>query len=524
MRLLKRLLAKLSFKRSRDKTQTTGGFCFLCLDGKDHEENIPLPVNFDLDEILRQYPPVEHCFPADIAFVPDKALALLWLISSIATRNRDLIDAKGFTPIYAKKVQNSIRDYQLYWAYLVRSGVVETNNHYYKGRSKGYRWAEQFRNAPFSLRKVKLKYSDDIHLYEKFIRPKDTAKHPYLFHWYDTERLNILPEAEQYAYNLKVWKMSDKHRWDTKEEEGKIKRKYPISQYMSNIYGIGKIQLNQYEPHIDHTSHRLHSVLTNMQTDIRNFVNYDGQKLVSIDIKNSQPYLSTLILRREFWDVDSTLPVNINILPENVAMMFSPASEVWMKIAEYLLGEPPENFVEYSKLAASGLVYEEMMQKAKGMGKEILRKDAKTAMFYILFSSNKSPRAGNELPYDLKKMFNEKLFPAVGKLFHIIKGDYDDSELGKQYSRLAILLQTIESEIVLHRCCKRIWEERNQQIPIFTIHDSIATTLPYVDYVESVIKDEMGRCIGIEPKLEKEEWDVQKLRAKIDAITPPNIT
>jgi hypothetical protein len=52
---------------------------------------------------------------------------------------------------------------------------------------------------------------------------------------------------------------------------------------------------------VDPNVHRFHSNLTCMKSIYRNLLTYDGQKLVSIDIKNSQPYLSTKLLDPKFW-------------------------------------------------------------------------------------------------------------------------------------------------------------------------------------------------------------------------------
>ena len=73
-------------------------------------------------------------------------------------------------------------------------------------------------------------------------------------------------------------------------------------------------------------------------------------------------------------------------------------------------------------------------------------------------------------------------------------------------------MQSIESEIILHRCCKRIWDERNHQVPVFTIHDSIATTLENVEYVKSVMEEELRKAIGVTPTLSVERWNVSQLK------------
>jgi hypothetical protein len=51
----------------------------------------------------------------------------------------------------------------------------------------------------------------------------------------------------------------------------------------------------------------------------------------------------------------------------------------------------------------------------------------------------------------------------------------------------------------------RISHER-PELPIFTIHDSIATTAGNEEYVQTVIKEEAFRLTGLRLKLGKENW------------------
>lgn len=90
---------------------------------------------------------------------------------------------------------------------------------------------------------------------------------------------------------------------------------------------------------------------------------------------------------------------------------------------------------------------------------------------------------------------------------------YELIELTKKddHTALSCLLQSIESEIILHRCCKRIWEEGNHQVPVFTIHDSIATTVEHVEYVKRIMEEELSRAIGVSPILSIEHWNQTKL-------------
>ncbi|RCR67503.1 hypothetical protein [Larkinella punicea] len=77
-----------------------------------------------------------------------------------------------------------------------------------------------------------------------------------------------------------------------------------------------------------------------------------------------------------------------------------------------------------------------------------------------------------------KEIFRD-LFPNVMRLFELIKS--------QQHRTLALLLQNIESEIFLNRIARRIAQER-PDLPIFTIHDSIVTTVGNETYVKMIMR------------------------------------
>lgn len=287
--------------------------------------------------------------------------------------------------------------------------------------------------------------------------------------------------------------------------------KNPKTQYEASIVNIDKICDHNYEVHIDTTVHRLHSVITNMQSDFRNFLSYDEKELVNIDIHNSQPYLACLLFNPLFWDGKSPLPISIGCLPSNIQDLLN-HHEVMSEIKEFFKSHNTIEFQPYIKTVASGMFYEEFVNVAKSkLGVIISRKEAKTLMFHILFSSNKGQH-DNPTINKLKKLFSSVVYPQVAELFKIIKRSHKSIKAEKQHNRLACLLQSIESEIILHRVCKRIWMEHNQQVPIFTIHDSIATTIPNKGIVYSIMRDELTKAIGIPPCLDESFWSIKNVK------------
>ena len=120
------------------------------------------------------------------------------------------------------------------------------------------------------------------------------------------------------------------------------------------------------------------------------------------------------------------------------------------------------------------------------------RDTVKTMILVVFFSSN---RYFHQVDAKLKRVFNQH-FPSIYELIRLTKSNHKED--------LACLLQSIESEIILHRCCKRIWEEGYHQVPVFTIHDSICTTVNNTEFVNKIMEQVLTESTGLLPKLKVE--------------------
>lgn len=490
-------------------------FLLLAFAGKSRRDYVTLPNNFDLKLLKTLYPPENYGFRHGIVFRDFKVLYILHLLSSIPGRNSDLISESGFIPIHTPTLQRHMRDYNLYLDYLVNTGVLVCDGQYIAGeRSRGYKWAPRYENSVYESKLVLIgDYSQD----SQIDSAADREDYPYLFYWYDQKKLQIDGQAYGYAESIRRIRMQDSTRasWDWNRDKHQYKN--PSTQYMAVIRNISKITSQDYEPHIDGNVHRLHSVLTNIQKDFRNFITYDEQQLVGIDIKNCQPYLTCLILNLGFWDRDSGLPLTLYNLPDNIQQLFA-SEQLKKQVHRYFAALTDSDIAAYKQLVSSGHIYEEIRDIANDQitpGQvRIERDDAKILMFYLLFSGNRGQH-DDPMINNLKRIFTTELYPKVAELFRIIKRNYSDCPMEDPHSRLSRMLQAIESTIILHKCCKRIWVEREHTIPIFTIHDSIVTTQEHYEYVRQVMHEELTRYIGMPPSLSIETWDIANLNQNI---------
>jgi hypothetical protein len=202
---------------------------------------------------------------------------------------------------------------------------------------------------------------------------------------------------------------------------------------------INKIPLAK----IDNTSGRFHSNITNMSKGLRPFLRIKGEPLVNIDIKNSQPYLSTIFL---------TNPGKVSYLTKN---------PVFAKLLQSLQYKDTEDIKKYIYLVASGSLYEYLMTEFS-----LTRDETKRQVLRILFARNRLPK--DEINRKCRLIFKDT-FPTVHRIFSKVRG----SEKGDKFSnfkRFAILLQRIESHLMLDIILKRIYKELPGTIAV-TVHD-----------------------------------------------------
>jgi len=474
---------------------------------------INLPESFSPDEHIIAYPPEQHGFvdPRNEGFMKIRMLYILWQIGESASYHERTWKETGFIAVSGKTFQKRVQSYKPYLDYLINTGVIEFDNHYIpQVIPYGYRFAERFHNEPF--RRIDL-----IHGAINEIFNEEIELFPYLTYWYKQDKLKLNSgTARNEAYILYSTTIDNKRLWN-RGKYGKLKNPYP--QYYSAIQLISKIESNVYNLKISLKVHRLYSTLTAMPSKYRKYLKYDNQHLGCIDIKNCQSYIACLILKPEFWRSDSNLPLTLYSLPQNIIDLFD--SNLIIMIGEYFSGlESPDIFNEYIDLVSNGGIYQDMILWAQQEKEKTITKErVKEVVFSTIFSPVNSRKTW------LHGYYTQKFAPVID-FFNIIKHDIysiqstdnnediielneieiDELAVKKPHARLSILFQAIESEIILHRCCKRIFEERIHSIPIFTVHDCIITTQNNMDYLENTIIEEFTTSIGYPPPIDIESW------------------
>ena len=462
-----------------------------------------IPSNFNLRDIEKIN---------QIYYSKSKSDKTYMFLDSLTSPLREkTIAINPYTKLNAKKLKYLYGDcYKEIIDFLINGGVVESNNRYVVGKeSKGYRFTEKYRNSIPMVCKI-----DNSTLVKKFnkINTSGPTIYPHLNKFTSDICIDIV-SAEQFVFELYYFKMEEymidldgyfelQSQFNYQDIDIPVN---PVFWLYSQLRAIYSIFNNQFRFKVDETGYRLHTNLTNIKSELRNFITFNGAKLVSVDYSNSQPLLTTVLLRDDYWNEikqEGSALHYTDIKYKDEELKFindiidSIKSSTYTMIPTLIKSNESRGTERYVSLCESGELYEYLQETLRLCNGS--RKRVKVAVFQILFTDNRFIGQKAAQP---KSEF-KKLFPEVYRILSIIKKN--------KSNLLPILLQRIESEIILNRVSKRIERER-PELPIFTIHDSVVTTRGNEYYIECVMKDEMEKAINLMPNTKIEYWEPKNI-------------
>jgi hypothetical protein len=142
------------------------------------------------------------------------------------------------------------------------------------------------------------------------------------------------------------------------------------------------------------------------------------------------------------------------------------------------------------------------MQEFGREGLELKRDETKRQVLRILFARNRLPK--DEINRKARLIFINR-FPTVHRIFSKVRGRAKGEKF-HNFKRFAILLQRIESYLMLDIILKRIYKELPDTIAI-TVHDSVMTGIltNNVEAVKNIMTEELNSFVGFPPKIKIEE-------------------
>ncbi len=362
----------------------------------------------------------------------------------------------------------------------------------------GYRFSSKYSKQP--LRIVSIEGHDKGKVNRNEMSERKQRLYGHLGKWFNFKLEIDAKGAREFLVAWYEGRKDNEASWEWKRSRGRrfgqvLEKKDPFASFKYLNIAIDAFEAKDFYWNVDDTTRRLHSSLTNLKKELRNFVTYDKQSLFCIDLKNSQPYLSLLLFKKEFW-------TNEHYINSEDIRQYRIVQEI-CKIhykKEYMIDKLPkiadtEPFKEYRNLVSRGELYDDLLNYTDDSNSfHGNRKQLKEEFVQWLF-------AGNQFSNPLKRLFRER-FPEAYELFNFIKK-------GRK-NRLAYLLQSIESTIFLQIITKRL-NRKAPYLPIFTLHDGIVTTEAGIGLVQQIMTEELTNCLGAKPALSIEKWSPEEL-------------
>ena len=252
---------------------------------------------------------------------------------------------------------------------------------------------------------------------------------------------------------------------------------------------------------------RVHTNVTSLMTELRQFLRYDGLPLVNLDIRNSQPLFLGMLLSNYFQNDKNLANINrYSISDQSVysesffsspipSSIISPTPPIRcnflhleIKGAEGLEERRvPDDLNQYVELCQNGTFYDYMMEKGNIVHQD--RRQFKTRFFASVFFCKNNPVRREA------EVFGS-IFPSVYEAVRELKA--------RDYTQLSKLLQRVESSFMINRVVRALMNEY-PDLPLFTIHDSLMTTQEHSETVRWAMMDQFRR-VGLAPTINIESY------------------
>ena len=399
---------------------------------------------------------------------------------------------------------------------LEQAGVIEIKKHFIVGsESMQYRLTASYLKSTTSveIRDVKMKkryFTEENKQKRTQGRKQTNTKH--LKHWLNNSSLKIDIDAMHNFVEFYGKMLRDacaQHQFNTPEQkrEAEVRIAHRVNTQKEQIQQLRE----QHKRTSVDASGRFYSPIVSIKSEHRSFITINGEPLWTADIKASQPYLFSVLMREDFWKNSK----------KSQLTLYKVNKELYNRLrTSGTIEEVITLLTSYRNEAGKGF-------QNTAFGNHDWREDFYTALQQVILSSGKKLRnfssRANTKKATMQLLFGwftahyqptsyllfKQYYPREVALMDVIKKTSKKKK--KKYAGsdiLAMLLQTIEAEIVIKRVTKRI-HASHPHIPLYTIHDGIASTQEYIHFVGEELSSDLllvtGKAAGIKyDQLDKE--------------------
>lgn len=459
-----------------------------------------IPVNLDVDKL---YVENKEKFLGKTGFKKDKLLFVLdALAKSRANQSKKMEEEDSmFAPLWSRMMSDIVHDYKDYINFLLATNVWSTDSQFIRGeKCIGYCYQYPYNGqrmktvdvTDFTLKKAIRKATD------KFREEQEKAlkEYEYLTKWWTTGKLGVYEKRahkcleDYYSGKLQELRNSSLTGEEYEKRRARIINILEDQKYLVSRIGDGTYLL----PMILGEADRMYSPITNLKKEARNFLTYDGQQLVELDLKNSQPFFAIALFRLLFWKSingirnKKTLKYINNDMYNNIISNSNYYNVITLVDSIETQASTVFGVNEYIEKVCSGTFYDYIQpifeEKFPGRYKD--RSEVKKAVLKAMYINTNRRNRGQYAELNVLKA----LFPGVFELFALIKKS--------RYQILPLILQRIESYLVLDVVCKKIGQI-SPDILMLTVHDNIITTKGNEQLVYKIFAEEIEAWIGAKP-------------------------
>lgn len=387
---------------------------------------------------------VEEVIPKELAKFSDDAKYFIHKIYEQRVFNRRRPD--DFIPLkmeYMRRVM-SIRKYSAIKRFLLENGIIESDDHFIRGqKATGYRLGKKY---------IGQKHKKEIYKSEKLLSKVENYKRE-------------IENEIKLDTHIHLWGMLKKISIDYNATLQEL----PEEDWASNHIAVEMIRDKNWFFRPDKYG-RVHTNISNLKTCFRKCLSVDKEKLVEIDIANSQPFFMGMVLQEYLRGNGNLTSFNINKPPS-------------LSLLRNIL---PSDVREYLALVQDGCLYEFLWDKFDISVEN--RKTFKVKIFAEVFFCKNGWRSKNQ------KLF-ASIFPTVFSVIQELKK--------KDYKALSRHLQKVESSFIINKVVRRCMELIPDMF-VTTIHDSFLLKQEDVNFVLGITEREF-RPWGLQPKLRVKE-------------------
>ncbi|BFP40454.1 hypothetical protein FGF1_12990 [Flavobacteriaceae bacterium GF1] len=416
---------------------------------------------------------------------------------------KDAIKNYGYAKLCATNLKNYRYDYDRYLNWLIDNKIIKRQPYdSKKGKCFGYKviWKPPFKKrSKNSFKLVKHEIIDlnfSKKLWQKDVQKMERAyrKCRHLTKWLNKDNINIDSNAAKEFLN---------------------NRNMDFNKFRSYLYAIEAIEHGHWSFSREGADNRLHSNLSNFPSQLRQFITHRDEKLISLDLKSSQPYmfsgLLNLMMRKDYDTLDILLGT---LIDSDLTSLFSDSLSIMIpKTQETLINKGIRRFIKlvvegdiymhignnYSPSFLDSITTEEGFQDTfydEQSGSRItrsfasIREHSKQSMLEYLYCSPKS---------------TERRYREVRAIIPNAINEFIDDIKTNNKSDFPILLQNIEAHLFLDVISKTIAREFPDMF-VATIHDSIVVPISNYEPVKQIMQDKLFKIFSLTPKIKEELW------------------